>query len=142
MPFDSPLVERISEPSDRTRCQATPMPPENFDSRAMSLYLSYTPSRESDGESSRKQLESCSCKVPALNSVVEACNGLQRHSHGIHIRDSVAAARDGPHDLVDVDWFMRARALLDAHGDTRRVRRSQHEFGLARVEERRAAGCR
>jgi len=27
MPFDSPLVERISEPSDRTRCQATPMPP-------------------------------------------------------------------------------------------------------------------
>ncbi len=75
-------------------------------------------------------------------SIVEAGNGLQRHSHGIHIRDSVAAARDGPHDLVDVDWFMRARALLDAHGDTRRVRRSQHEFGLARVEERRAAGCR
>ncbi len=71
MPFDRPLVERISEPSERTRCHATPMPPENFDNSAMSLYLSYTASSESLGESSKKQLESCSCSVPALNSVGE-----------------------------------------------------------------------
>ena len=37
MPLDRPLVARISEPSERTRCQAMPMPPENLESSAMSL---------------------------------------------------------------------------------------------------------
>ncbi len=36
IPLECPLVERISEPRERTRVQLTPMPPENFDSCAIS----------------------------------------------------------------------------------------------------------
>ncbi len=37
MPLDRPLVPVIRLPLARTRCQATPMPPANFDSLAMSV---------------------------------------------------------------------------------------------------------
>jgi hypothetical protein len=37
MPFDSPLVPWIRLPFALTRCQATPMPPANYDSLAMSV---------------------------------------------------------------------------------------------------------
>ena len=35
MPFERPFVARMSEPSERTRWKARPMPPENFESSAI-----------------------------------------------------------------------------------------------------------
>jgi hypothetical protein len=37
MPFEWPFVLSISEPRERTRWYARPMPPENFDSIAASV---------------------------------------------------------------------------------------------------------